>query len=464
MIEEPKPLTIKKNWERPSKKQLKSFGVKFKKNTEKEILKKENECLKELQKTKIKIVKLTSEEKKAFKTALNPLLEKYRSIIGYKLLEITDQIRSEKIPFTEDEILIGIDADLFAGSSPSGYSIKRGTQIAINEINENGGLLGKRLRLVSKDHSGISARGIMNIEYFSQLKNLVAVIGGIHSPVALSELELIHQKKIIYLDPWAAATNIVENGHNPNYVFRVSVRDEYAGPFLVNQALKKHKNIALLLENTGWGRSNHKSITSALKDKGIKPATVQWFNWKEPNLYQQLFAVRNSNAEAIILVSNAPEGKTLLKNMVENNITIPVFSHWGVTAGDFGKDAKEELTVIDLKALQTFSFLKPKNKKTKIFVNKYFDELELDKKGNIDAPVGTAHAYDIVHLLALAIQSANSMDRVKIRKALENIPSYDGLVKNYRRPFTENDHDALDVNDFFLTKYDEEGRIIPVLN
>jgi ABC-type branched-subunit amino acid transport system substrate-binding protein len=218
------------------------------------------------------------------------------------------------------------------------------------------------------------------------------------------------------------------------------------------------------LENTGWGRSNHKSMSLVFKEKEIQPATVQWFNWKEPNLYKQLFAVKSSDADAIILVSNAPEGKTLIKNMIENNIFIPIFSHWGITGGNFGKEVKDELKKIDLKALQTFSFLKPKNEKTKLFIKKYFDNLELDKKGNIDAPVGTAHAYDIVHLLALAIKSENSLDRAKIRNALENISSYNGLVKNYSRPFSENNHEALDSNDFFLAKYDDEGRIIPVLN
>ncbi len=429
-----------------------------------ETLKREKLYLEALKKTKIKITKLTIEEKKMFKTFFNPLLEKYRGVIGYKLLEITDQIKNAKIPVSEDEIIIGLDADLFSGSAPSGYSIKRGAQIAINEINNSGGLLGKKIRLISKDHSGISARGIKNIEDFSRIKNLVAVLGGIHSPVALSELKTIHQKKMIYLDPWAAATNIVSNGYEPNYVFRVSVRDEDAGPFLVNQTLKKYKKIALLLENTGWGRSNHKSMGSVFEKKGIQPATVQWFNWKEPNLYKQLFAVKNSDADAIILVSNAPEGETLIRNMIENDIILPVFSHWGITGGNFGKDLKDELKIIDLKALQTFSFLKPKNKKTKTFNKKYFGNLELDKKGNIEAPVGTAHAYDIVHLLALAIESANSLDREKIRKALENVPSYHGLVKYYRKPFSEKDHEALDSNDFFLAKYDEDGRIIPILN
>jgi branched-chain amino acid transport system substrate-binding protein len=46
------------------------------------------------------------------------------------------------------------------------------------------------------------------------MKNLVAVVGGLHTPVALAELNKIHEHGIIYLDPWAACTHIVENGLN----------------------------------------------------------------------------------------------------------------------------------------------------------------------------------------------------------------------------------------------------------
>ena len=126
-------------------------------------------------------------------------------------------------------------------------------ELAIDEINQSGGVLGKRLSIMPRDHGGISARGIANMNHFAKVKNLVAVMGGLHSPVALSELEIIHNEKCIYLDPWAAASAIVDNGFRPNYVFRVSVRDEYAGTFLVDQALKKYGKVAILLENIRIG-------------------------------------------------------------------------------------------------------------------------------------------------------------------------------------------------------------------
>ena len=129
----------------------------------------------------------------------------------------------------QDDIVIGLDADMTLGSAPSGIAIKRGMELAMDEINQKGGLLGKKLSIKVCDHGGISARGIANMIYFSKVKNLVAVMGGFHSPVALSELTTIHNEKLIYLDPWAAATLIVDNGFDPNYVFRVSVRDQHAG-------------------------------------------------------------------------------------------------------------------------------------------------------------------------------------------------------------------------------------------
>ena len=119
------------------------------------------------------------------------------------------------------------------GSAQSGHAIKRGIQLALDEINQKGGVLGRKMVLLVKDHEGISARGVANFNAF-----LVAVMGGLHSPVALSELKVIHENRIIYLDPWAAATKIVKNDFHPNYVFRVSVNDEEAGPFLVNHIVK----------------------------------------------------------------------------------------------------------------------------------------------------------------------------------------------------------------------------------
>lgn len=90
---------------------------------------------------------------------------------------------------TAPNILIGLDADMSSASAESGEAIRRGIVLALDGINRNGGVLGRRLELVVRDHRGNPGRGIDNMLAFAQMNDLVAVVGGIHTPVALEELE-----------------------------------------------------------------------------------------------------------------------------------------------------------------------------------------------------------------------------------------------------------------------------------
>jgi branched-chain amino acid transport system substrate-binding protein len=182
--------------------------------------------------------------------------------------------------YAQDPIIIGLDADMSAVAKEGGISIQRGAEIAIEEINKQGGVLNRPLKLMIKNHRGNPARGIDNIQKFSKIKDLVAVIGGVHTPVALRELPILHQHKMIYLDPWAAGTPIVDNGYKPNFVFRISIRDAEAAKVMIPSARQQGvKSVGLLLERTGWGRSNEKSLTVAAAKNNINIAQIAWFNW-----------------------------------------------------------------------------------------------------------------------------------------------------------------------------------------
>ena len=76
--------------------------------------------------------------------------------------------------------------------------------------------------------------------------------------------------------------------------------------------------------------------------------------------------------------------------------------------------------------------------------------------------VGLAHAYDLTHLLARAVDLAGSTDRAKVRDALERLGPYDGLVKYYEQPFTEHRHDALSADDVFMARFAADDRLIPL--
>ena len=366
---------------------------------------------------------------------------------------------------SEDYWVIGLDADMSSGSARSGESIRRGLVLAIEEINQKGGLLGRPVKLEIRDHRGNPDRGVDNLEEFSEMDNLLAVVGGIHTPVALKELPIIHEKRLIYLSPWAAGTPIVDNDYEPNFVFRVSIRDEFAGGFLVQQAKKRNlKRMGLLLERTGWGRSNHKAISESLRQYGLEPAGVEWFNWGEKKINVQIEDLLKKNCDVILLVCNALEGTEIVNTLARlpKDKRIPVLSHWGISAGDFFQQTQDALKKVDVTFIQSFSFLNPNlNENAQNLAEQYvekFDDSESPR--DIFAPVGTAHAYEILQMFATAVQQANSGEKEKIITALESLGPYSGVIKNYSRPFRPEFHDALCVEDFILARFDEDGVIV----
>lgn len=312
-------------------------------------------------------------------------------------------------------ILVGLDADMSSGSARSGDAIQRGIVLAMDDINRRGGVLGRPLDLVVRDHRGNPARGLDNLAEFAEMKDLVAVVGGLHTPVALAELPFIHKNHILYLDPWAAGTPVVENGYTPNYVFRVSVRDEYAGGFLIEKAIAKgHEKIALLLEQTGWGRSNERSMTAALGARGLRPLTIQWFHWGTRDMTPQIRAAVDAGADVIMLVANAPEGAVALTAVatLPPEQRLPIIAHWGITGGNFFQQAGRNLEKVDLVFLQTYSFLDPPfPERAKKVVQAYGQKFPACQSAqDIFAPAGTAHAWDLIHLLAMAVEKAGTLD------------------------------------------------------
>ncbi|MEY3902828.1 MAG: hypothetical protein RL189_2134, partial [Pseudomonadota bacterium] len=246
-------------------------------------------------------------------------------------LSLDDSLPAESLS-SRNELVIGINADLSLGAATAGKSIVAGAEFAVSEINAGGGLLGRPLKVEALDHGGINLRGIANLQKLEKTSGLIGVIGGIHSNVVLSELDFIHEEKIPYLIPWAAAVDIVDNGRVPNFVFRLGARDEYVARFLVGEAIRSTKKIALLLENTVWGRSCLQAMEKELLNVGLKPLSVQWVDRGAGEVNVQASAVEASGAEVVLMVLNSPEGALAVKTFAERRAKIRILSHWGITS------------------------------------------------------------------------------------------------------------------------------------
>lgn len=390
----------------------------------------------------VQINELTDSEQQAFAKVSAPLSRQFEGVIGVDILSKTEELlmdRKIQEKKSEDLLLIGLDADLSQGTALAGLAIKRGLLLAMDEINQNGGVLGKTLALLARDHQGVPARGKKNIEDFIQHKKVVAIVGGLHSSVADAELELIQEAGIPFLIPWAATASLTENKRQPNPVFRISINDSLAGPFLLDHALKQEngatKKIALLLENSAWGRGIHKSLLFEMANREVSSPIVEWLNKGEDNFLPILGKVQQAGVTTIILVANPPEGIKIINGLAQLDAGISVVSHWGITGGAaFWEKTAKSLTKVNVVFPQTFTFNKNQRPKALLFGQSYLKNFGLDSPEEIPAPVGTAQAYDLLHLLSRAIEKAGSTDPAAIRTALESLGPYEGLITDIPHP------------------------------
>jgi len=364
--------------------------------------------------------------------------------------------QAETSPF-----VIGVDADLSSFAVDGGKAIQRGVQLAVDEINENGGLLGRQVIVKSRDHRGNPARGIHNITQFASMKNLLAIVGGVHTPVVMAELEAIHKYNALMLVPWAAGTPIVDNGYSPNNVFRVSVRDVEASKILMKHAKENGiSRVALVLERTAWGRSNDRSLTEAAARLGITVVSKHWINWQQNAFADDIARLQEQGAQAVIMVTNVPEGAVVVNELIRQGLSsLPVISHWGIASGDFVKRLTLPAEELNIKVLQTFHFQRQSTPRSQALRKKYIAKYGSPLNEDIPAAVGVAHAYDIVSILAAAVRKANSTDVSVVRSTMETMAHHDGAVKTYAPPFTPNQHDALFAPDYFMATFDNDGNI-----
>ena len=80
---------------------------------------------------------------------------------------------------------------------------------------------------------------------------------------------------------------------------------------------------------------------------------------------------------------------------------------------------------------------------------------------DIESPVGVAHAYDMTHILAKAIDLAGTTERAAVRDALEKVRAHDGLVRRYAPPFTPTRHEALGADELLMARYRADGVLVP---
>ena len=354
------------------------------------------------------------------------------------------------------DIRIGFNADQSGTAAAElGMAARHGFELAIEDINKSGGVLGRKLVGIVRDDTGAPPKSIQNMTELIDSEKVAGVVGPTNSGNALAWLHIPQQKKIPVIVPVATATDITKRyaADAQNYIFRVSMVDREQVALLLAYAVKssKNKKIGFIADSTGFGTQGVKDASEVLALHGLQPAAVEKFGPKDTDMTAQLAKIRDAGADTVLIYGLADGNTHTLRSMEKINYMPVAIGTWGnmssVLLNTAGKKLAEHLVF----ATSTAEDSNPRASALAARVRARYPQMVTF--------VTAAQAYDSVLLLAAAMNKAGSIDGEKVAAALENnLPDVQGIVKLYSKPFSKVKHEGLGVEDFQLGKW-KDGKV-----
>jgi branched-chain amino acid transport system substrate-binding protein len=355
-----------------------------------------------------------------------------------------------------NEIGVGFITAFTGPLAPVYSEFVAGAKLAIDEINEKGGIGGARMKLAEADDQSnpaqVTAAALGLVD-----KNIRFCCGPIGSN-AISASPALNQGKIIqagYSDNPELA-----NASKFPYTFRFVWSAEQSSKQLVDYFTKQMNidKIAVLGENTVFGQTDLPTTTKYIESVGLKPTLAEYFAPGTSDFVPLLRKVQDTGSKAIVWwTQGGPEGVTVIRNMQDINLNIPI-AGIGFSAGALkGVVPQERLDNVYSTAWKrsTYTASEPPPERYQNWV-KALDAIDgLGKLGS----GGTAPFYDYIYYLKAGIEATKGIDSKAIVEYMQQTP-YDGVIANFNA-ITAKDHSTVEEDAITLAvvgSYEQERR------
>ncbi|MDR9757507.1 MAG: ABC transporter substrate-binding protein [Thermacetogeniaceae bacterium] len=322
-----------------------------------------------------------------------------------------------------DTIKIGFLGGKTGNHAHYGIETLKGMEMAVEEINEAGGVLGKKLEIIEGDHgSNISQAVSVTQKLITQ--GVAAIVGDPTTGITKSVAPICQQNKIVLMSAGAVGTGVLEIG---DYIFRDCLPDVVAAP----------GQVKYLKEDLGWdkvalvtttGLDYSESLTDIFKpalDKyGIEIVAEETIMEGDTNFSAVVTSLSTKEFDGVIFTGYYTEGALFLKEMRKQGLKQVIAGGDGLLGKELyelGGEAAEGSMVYTGFAVD----MERASEKTKAFIEKY------KAKNNNNLPdMFAAQGYDAVMWLADAMKEANSSDPTVYRESLVKTKDWEGVTGN----------------------------------
>ncbi len=320
--------------------------------------------------------------------------------------------------FAEDTVKIAAIFSITGEASSTADEHLVTVRFAVDEINRKGGVLGKKIELLEYDNES-SPLGARYAARKAVKEDIAAAFTGSWSSYVLAMAPVFQEAGIPMLTPIATNPDVTKAG---NYIFRVCFVDSFQGEAMSRFAyndLNARKAAVLTNSDQIFSIGLSEQFKKSFTDLGGEITLVQKYIENMSDYDSIASMINNDNCDVIFLPGYSRDSAQIIKNARRLGIT-RVFlggDGWSSLMFNYAPDSLENNYYI------THWHKSLEDKKTREFVMKIATIFPDDR---INA--GMALSYDMVYLLADAIERAGSFDREKIREAVENTRDFTGTT------------------------------------
>lgn len=317
----------------------------------------------------------------------------------------------------ESSITIGAVLDLTGPAGVYGENVQDGMKIAVETVNESGGLNGQKLKIIYEDTNTDSKTALLATQRLIQ-KGVPAIIGAVASSTTMVMAPLCQRKGVVLLSPTASNPKITGIG---NYIFRVWPSDTFEGSEMAKFALNtiKAKTAAILYINNDYGLGLANIFDDVFTKGGGEVLLKESLGQEATDFRTELTKILRHNPNVVYIPGYTKELSLALRQYREMGIKAKIlssatFESPAVIAGA-GKAANGVIFTAPAFSLET----------EKENVIKYVDAFE--KAYGRKPDTIASHGYDAVMVMAEAIKKGGITAK-GIRGALMKIKDYPGVT------------------------------------
>ncbi len=316
-------------------------------------------------------------------------------------------------------------------------------ELYVERINAAGGVLGRKLQLVSYDDAGDAEKARTFAKRLIEQDKVDLIVGGSTTGTTMAVVPMVEQAGVPFVS-LAGAVGIVEPAKK--WVFKTPHTDRMAcEKIFVDLQSRKIAKVALISGSGGFDKSMRAECLKVAPKYGIEFVADETYGATDTDMTVQLTKIKGSGAQAVLNAGFGQGPAIVTRNYRQVGLTLPLYQSHGVASKEYIKlsGAAADGVRLPAAALLVAEQLPAEDAQKPVVVG-YVKAFEDKYKSDVSTFGG--HAYDGLMLGVNAIKAAGSTDKAKVRDALEATKGYVGTggVVN----MSASDHMGLDLSAF----------------